>query len=81
MRRPKDSKSNICTEGVDVDAAGISVEVSAHYPGRPAVLSTKRLPASRGVGKKRQESAEGIVGRIDPSEGLNIIESMETKYG
>ena len=81
MRRPQDSKSNICTEGVAVDVAGISVEVSAHYPGRPVVLSTKRLLASGGVGKKRQESAEGIVGRIDPSEGLNIVEPMETKYG
>jgi hypothetical protein len=78
MRRQRDSKSNICTGGVDVYAAGISVEVSAHYPGRPAVLSTKRLPASRGVGKERQESAEGIVGRNDPPEGLNIVESMET---
>lgn len=62
MRRPQDSKSNICTEGVAVDVAGISVEVGVQYPGRPAVLSKKRLPASRGVGKKRQESAEGIVG-------------------
>ena len=29
-------KSDTCTEGVDVYAAGISAEVSAHYPGRPA---------------------------------------------
>jgi len=39
MRRHKDSKSNICTECVDVYVAGISVEVSAHYPGRSAALS------------------------------------------
>jgi len=66
MRRPKDSKSNICTEGVDVYVAGISVEVGVHYPGRPVVSSVKRLPTSRGVGKKQQESAEGIVVMFNP---------------
>ena len=34
MRRQISSKSCTCTEGVGVDAAGISVEVGAHYPGR-----------------------------------------------
>ena len=34
MRRQISSKSNTCTEGMDVDAAGISVKVGAHYPGR-----------------------------------------------
>ena len=35
MRRLFSSKSYTCTEGVVVYAAGISVEVGAHYPGRP----------------------------------------------
>ena len=34
MRRQISSKSDTCTEGVGVDAAGISVEVGVHYPGR-----------------------------------------------
>ena len=36
MRGPISSKSDTCTEGVGVDAAGISVKVGAHYPGRSA---------------------------------------------
>ena len=81
MRSPLSSKPNFCPEGVGVDVAGISAEVSVHYSGRSAVLSTKRLLASRGAEKKLQKSAEGIVGRFDPSEGQNIGTSMETAHG
>jgi len=38
MRRPITLKSNTCTESMEVDAAGISVKVDAHYPGRPLKL-------------------------------------------
>lgn len=34
MRGPINPKSNTCTEGVVVDAAGISGKVGVHYPGR-----------------------------------------------
>ena len=34
MRGPINSKSGTCTEGVVVDAAGISGKVGVHYPGR-----------------------------------------------
>ena len=34
MRRHLSLKSNTCAEGDDVDVAGISVKVFAHYPGR-----------------------------------------------
>jgi hypothetical protein len=34
MRRQISSKSDTCTEDMAVDAAGISVKVGAHYPGR-----------------------------------------------
>jgi hypothetical protein len=34
MRWHISSKSSTCTEGVAVDAAGISGKVGAHYPGR-----------------------------------------------
>lgn len=79
MRSPKSSKSDIYTEGVAVYAAAMSVEVGAHYPGRPAVVSMNVLRASRGVRKRRQESAEGIVGRLDPAEGPNMTRTMETE--
>jgi len=39
MRRQLTSKSSTCAEGMDVYAAGISVKVGAHYPGRPLNLS------------------------------------------
>ena len=78
IRRPISLKSKIYPEGVDVYAAAMSAEVSAHYPGRSAPVSTKRLPASRDVGKQRQKSAEGIVGRFDPAEGPNMRMIMGT---
>jgi len=34
MRRRISSKSDTCMESMDVYVAGISVKVSAHYPGR-----------------------------------------------
>lgn len=34
MRRQLSLKSDTYTESMDVDAAGISVKVCAHYPGR-----------------------------------------------
>jgi hypothetical protein len=71
MRRPISSKSNTCTESLYVDAAGISVKVSAHYPGRSATLLDELL-SLRGEGKKLQKSAEGIVVPFDRSEGLNL---------
>jgi len=79
MRSPISSKSKIYPEGVDVYAAAMSVEVSAHYPGRSGAVSKKRLAASRGVVKRRQKSAEGILGRLDPTEGPNIETTMRTK--
>lgn len=38
MRRRISSKSDTCTESMDVYAAGISVKVGAHYPGRSVDL-------------------------------------------
>ena len=61
MRRPISLKSNACLEGRGVYAARMSVEVGAHYPGRPRPLPMG-LPSPRGGGKVSEESAEGIVG-------------------
>ena len=38
IRRHITLKSDTYTEDVDVDAAGISVKETAHYPGRPLNL-------------------------------------------
>jgi hypothetical protein len=53
MRRPLSSKSDTCTEGMDVNAAGISVKAGAHYPGRSA-----DLPCATAVERRREGSAE-----------------------
>jgi hypothetical protein len=53
MRRQISSKSHTCTEGADVYAAGISVKVGAHYPGRSAAC-----PCATGVERRREGSAE-----------------------
>ena len=61
MRRQISSKSGTCTESIDVDAAGISVKVSAQYPGRSRCLLAQLL-LLRGSRKSDEKSAEGIVG-------------------
>ena len=59
MRRRISSKSGTCTESVDVDRAGISVKVSAHYPGRSRHLH--KLSHPKGCEKSDEKSAEAIV--------------------
>jgi hypothetical protein len=56
---------------MEVDAAGISVKVGAHYPGRSAQLLDE-LPLPRGEGMDGQKSAEGIVGDSISAEGPNM---------
>jgi len=70
MRRPISSKSNTCTEGMVVDAAGISVKVNGHYPGRSV-----DLPCATTVERRRDGSAEVSRGHsrfIDRTEGPNM---------
>jgi hypothetical protein len=50
MRRPIASKSNSCTEGMAVNAAGISVKVGVHYPGRSVYL-----PSATAIERWRDE--------------------------
>jgi len=59
MRRQLSSKSDTCTEGMDVYAAGISVKVDAHYPGRSA-----GLPGATVAERRRDGSAEVSRGHI-----------------
>ena len=71
MRRPLSSKSDTCTEGMDVYAAGISVKVGAHYPGRSA-----GLPFSATVAEKRRDGSAEVSRRhsrfFDRTEGPNV---------
>jgi len=59
MRRQISSKSDTCTEGMNVDAVGISVKVRAHYPGRSA-----DLPCATVAERWRDGSAEVSRGHI-----------------
>jgi hypothetical protein len=59
MRRRISSKSNTCTEGMGVYATGISVKVSAHYPGRSA-----DLPCATVAERRRDGSTEVSRGHI-----------------
>ena len=63
VRRPLSSKPETCTERRDVNPTGISVKVSAQYPGRSARVprGTSVLPPSRDGGMLVQKSAEAIV--------------------
>ena len=80
MRRPcrarsqLSSKPSICTGGMAVDAAGISVKVGAHYPGRSV-----RLLCATGVMRRRDGRAEVSRGHsrsADRTEGLNMLNGM-----
>jgi hypothetical protein len=53
MRRQMSSKSNTCTESIDVDAAGISGKAGAQYPGRSVIL-----PCASAAERQRDEVAE-----------------------
>jgi len=71
MRRQISSKSNTCTEGMFVDAAGISVKVDAHYPGRSVGMPNGATVAE----SRRDGSAEVSRGHsrsFDRTEGPNV---------
>ena len=59
MRRRNSSKSDTCPESLYVYAAGISVKVGVHYPGRSAVL-----PRATTVERRWDEAAEVSGGHI-----------------
>jgi hypothetical protein len=61
MMRHKSQKSDTYTEGNTVHVAGISVKVSAHYPGRSLILPLV-LSSSRGDEIGSEKSAEVILG-------------------
>ena len=62
MRRPIDSKPKFYPGGMDVDVAGISGKVIAHYPGRSALClhssSPRRMERTEVPPKAADRSAE-----------------------
>jgi hypothetical protein len=69
MRRQRSSKSDTCTESLDVYAAGISGKVGAQYPGRSVIL-----PCASAVERRRDGMAEVSRGHSsfrDRNEGPN----------
>ena len=70
MRRRISSKSNTCTEGMGVYAAGISVKVDAHYPGRSVDLPCATAAERRWDGSA--EFSRGHSRSIDRTEGPNL---------
>ena len=71
MRRQISSKSCTCTEGMGVDAAGISVKVDAHHPGR-----SPDLPSATAVERRRDGSVEVSRG---PSKSFGSTEGLSMK--
>jgi hypothetical protein len=61
MMRQLSQKSDTYTESLTVDVTGISVKVSAHYPGRSLILPLV-LSSSRGDEIRSEKSAEVILG-------------------
>jgi hypothetical protein len=86
MRRQLSSKSNTCTESIDVDVAGISVKACEPYPGRSVYLLHEELRKPEGGRKDMQKSAEGIVKLLNRrfivvSDRTRPLEDRERKEG
>ena len=73
MRRPISSKSNSCTEGMVVDAAGISVKVGVHYPGRSVCLPLATIIKRCWDGHTEVSRGHSRSAMFDETEGLNIL--------
>ena len=72
MRRLDSSKSETCTEGVAVNAAGISGKVARLTLGGLSIGCVEQRPVPRGAGSDRQKSADAAVGGLPVAEGLNM---------
>jgi len=86
MRRRISSKSDTCTESMDVYVAGISVKACAPYPGRSACPLHEELWEPEGEQKDVQKSADGIVKLLDRrslgvSDRTRPLEDRERKEG
>ena len=72
MRGQLYSKSNTCTGGMEVYAAGINAKAGAHYPGRSVRPSQN---GTTGAERRREgctEVSRSHSRRIDRAEGLNV---------
>lgn len=69
MRRQLSSKSDTCTENLDVYAADISGKVGAQYPGRSVILPCASVAERRC--DERTEVSRGHSSSGDRNEGPN----------
>ena len=76
MRSQLSLKPDTCTESTDVDAAGISVKVDVHYPGRSVDLPCATVTERRSDGSA--EVSRGHSRPFDPTEGPNMNMEQET---
>ena len=69
-RGPKDSKSNTCTEQMEVYATDINVKVGAHYPGRSVIGVQKNVRYSTVIA---EVSRDHMSGNDQPAKGRTEI--------
>lgn len=74
MRGLLNSKSETCTESMEVDAAGINAKASAHYPGISVSLSLIRTTDVERHREGLAEVSRGHSRHIDRAEGPNVKE-------
>ena len=72
MRRQDSSKSDTCTEGAAVYAAGISGKVARLTLGGLLTGCVEQRAVPRGAGGGLQKSADAVVGGLPVTEGLNM---------
>jgi len=77
VRRHRSLKPDTCTESTDVYAAGISVKVGAHYPGRSVDLPLRATTTER-WSDGSAEVSRGHIRPFDPAEGPNMNMEQET---
>lgn len=71
MRRPRDSKSDTCTEGPRVDTTSISRKVNESYSGRSVILPRASVVERRRDGMAEVSREHSSLG--DRDEGSNMM--------
>ena len=79
MRRQIDSKSGTCTEGVAVDAAGISGKVGAHYPGI-SVGSARDRDRVQNITPQHRKTGFSIYASVNIPAGSSKIRKALSQY-
>ena len=72
MRGQRSPTSDTCTEGVAVNAAGISGKIARLTLGGLLADCVEQRSVPRGAGGGQQKSADAVVGGLPVTEGLNM---------